>query len=188
MISDRAKLSAASCFVLLAALGCTHEPSRDARRSIYAQTTKTLAASTIYKGRSQGCQSTLKFWKDEQGEAFEAAGEMGGMLTLGDNYLTYYFVHLTHSRAGPTLFLQSSDTTRQIPISASDLARISQLIADARNDSPPKEPRYASHTSCVVFWDAHGNYFSVDPDTLEDSTRATDRAIAVVSQVSSGAP
>jgi hypothetical protein len=131
----------------------------------------------------------LELWSEEGAAAVSREPKpVSGLFFLGDSYLVYDFAYLGGTSAHPTLSLQSADSVKVVHATAAELTELSGLIVAARHDVTPQQPYRAVHTTCIVFLDAAGNYFAVQPDESKNSRRPTDKAIALLERLSQGAP
>jgi hypothetical protein len=113
---------------------------------------------------------------------------VGGLFFLGDSYLVYDFAYLHGDVVSPRLTVGSAESSKQLPISTIQFEELANLLAAARQDPPPREQSSSLHTTCVVFLDPGGNYFVVQSDEASGNKRATDKAIALLDQLSQSAP
>ena len=148
-----------------------------------------LSDSSLGGYTKNGCLDSLGFWYKEGASAIAHESKpTSGVFFLGDSYLVYDFALLRGTSAQPTLFLQSTESAKALRASTTELTHLSSLIETARHDPLPLQSVQSTHTTCVVFLDSQGNYFVVKPDESKGSHRATDKAIALLSRLSQGAP
>jgi hypothetical protein len=134
----------------------------------------------------RGCINSLDLWSEER--TLPSFTPDAALLFLGDSYLSYNFSFVGTKNGQPTLLRQVSEATEQLKLSNKELARLTALVDEAKDDLPPGDVDHALHQTCAVFFTSTQGYFVVHPDENYSSTRSTDRAIRLMAEVSQGAP
>jgi hypothetical protein len=175
--------------VLISTLSACATSSGQARptsvESIWHGIAGALNASSLDSYTKSGCLSSLDFWRDDLAHDAPSTKPTGGLFFLGDSYMVADFAYLDGTDG---LIWQTSESTKRLRASPPQLTELSDLLVSANSDGPPKQPMRSTHTTCVVFLDANGRYFSVQPDDSSESDRSADRAIALLGRLIQGAP
>jgi hypothetical protein len=168
--------------LLLSACGTLPAQKENARVDIASA----ISSSDLPTYTKRGCIDSLSLWSDER--TLPSFAPDAALLFLGDSYLSYNFAFVGTEKGQPTLLRQVSEATEQFRLSDEELARLTALVSESINDSPPGEVDHSMHQTCVVFFTSSQGYFVVHQDENYSSTRSTDRAVRLMAEVSQGAP
>ncbi|KQZ69120.1 hypothetical protein ASD55_13890 [Rhodanobacter sp. Root561] len=185
IMNGKAILGAVAISTLAACATSSGQARPSSAESISRGIAGALKGSSLDSHTKNGCLSSLDFWRDEVADDAPPAKLTGGLFFLGDSYLVANFAYLDGTQR---LIWQTADLTKRLDASTAQLAELSDLLVAAHRDSPPKQPTRSMHTTCVVFLDIHGRYYSVQPDDSVESDRSVDRAMTLLDRFIQGTP